>query len=202
MDNKIVTALKYAVDILTPGRTDGPQYHHLQIFLKQAITALAEVEPQICASNYGQPHDYSLSADGNCIYCSMPESQPQEVQPVAWLITWPKGATTVKDADVSVHQYIAIGCTAEPLYTHSYNPAALTEAGFASVEDLLAAWQGAQQPREGWKLVPIEPTEAMLKAAFHNYHKTHIYDAQRPYQAHASTYAAILAAAPAPENKK
>ena len=70
---------------------------------------------------------------------------PQEVQPVAWLITWPKGTTMVKDADVSVHQYIAIGCTADPLYTHPYDPAAIQAAGFAGVEDLLAAWQGAQK---------------------------------------------------------
>ena len=72
---------------------------------------------------------------------------------------------------------------------------------------VIAAWNTRTAPAlpvtpcECWKLVPIEPTEAMLKAAFHNYHKTHIYDAQRPYQAHASTYAAILAAAPSPEAK-
>ena len=90
-----------------------------------------------------------LNALDDCIErfgAAIEQSQPQEVQPVAWNLSWPSnGQQMVKDADVSVHQYVALGWKAQPLYTHPYDPAALTAAGFASVEDLLAAWQGAQK---------------------------------------------------------
>ena len=145
------------------------------------------------------------------------ESQPQEVQPVAWLITWPKGATTVKDADVSVHQYIAIGCTADPLYTHPYDPAALTAAGFASVEDLLAAWQGAQKDaaRYQWRRNdemqndktkrwgPYISARTAKGEIVSRYAETSAeYDAAIDHAICASIMESLYAAAPAPENKK
>lgn len=46
---------------------------------------------------------------------------------------------------------------------------------------------------DGWKLVPIEPTEEMNSAGW---------DAMNAHDAINPTYSAMLAAAPAPENKK
>jgi hypothetical protein len=36
----LLEALKYAVDINTPGCTDGPTYHHVDIFLSRARAAI------------------------------------------------------------------------------------------------------------------------------------------------------------------
>jgi len=64
-------------------------------------------------------------------------------EPEAWKITFKDGSESVKDKYYSIHHYVAAGCIATPLYAAA--PAAVPE---------------------GWKLVPIEPTESMVIAGF------------------------------------
>jgi hypothetical protein len=40
----LLEALRYGVDIHTPGRTDGPQYHHMTMWLAQASAAIKKCE--------------------------------------------------------------------------------------------------------------------------------------------------------------
>jgi hypothetical protein len=40
----LLEALRYGVDIHTPGRTDGPQYHHMTMWLNQASAAIKKCE--------------------------------------------------------------------------------------------------------------------------------------------------------------
>ena len=100
----------------------------------------------------------------------------------------------VKDADVSVHQYIALGWKATPLYTHPYDPAAIQAAGFASVEDLLAAWQVAKQQHTELIMGVVRkyPNETRHQTALRYIHK-----AEEP----STSKDAAITAAPAPENK-
>ena len=94
-----------------------------------------------------------------------PESQPQEVQPVAI----PESAIlertnyhfmpadpeygTVDDFELFESNIECDGCVPVLIVradaVKAYDPAALTAAGFASVEDLLAAWQDAQEDLKG-----------------------------------------------------
>lgn len=43
---ELVEAIRYGVDIHTPGRIDGPTYHHIEMWLKQCRAALANNESQ------------------------------------------------------------------------------------------------------------------------------------------------------------
>lgn len=47
----LLSILQYAIDIMTPGRTDGPTYHHIQQFLEKAKRATAEIKGPWCCEN-------------------------------------------------------------------------------------------------------------------------------------------------------
>ena len=67
---------------------------------------------------------------------------------------------------------------------------------------LRALPSGYVQVPEGWKPVPIEPTEEMLKA-FRNASENSDHPSYRPpYPAHRAGYDALLAATPTPSDSK
>ena len=95
-------------------------------------------------------HEWAEGADAcylgiTTTAAAIEQSQPQEVQPVAYG-KWAENSDRLAKYDgvprVSFTQSEHFNI---PLYTHPYDPAALTAAGFDSVEDLLAAWQGTQK---------------------------------------------------------
>ena len=139
-----------------------------------------------------------------------PESQPQEVQPVATVVN--------KHPDNTMSWLIEPALpVGTPLFDHPYDHAALAAAGFASVEDLLAAWQGAQKDaaRYQWRRNdemqndktkrwgPYISARTAKGEIVSRYAETSAeYDAAIDHAICASIMESLYAAAPAPENKK
>ena len=97
------------------------------------------------AAAYGYGDDFEcLDRALKAIRAAIEQSQPQEVQPVACACKW-EGDSCTSLCELHAAWHDAIHEWAERAKTAEKQLAALTAAGFASVEHLLAAWKGAQQ---------------------------------------------------------